>query len=241
MPPTAATPVRLYELVLENGRSSSPYVWRIRYALAHKGLAFETVPLGFTEIPTAFGGRFKTVPVIEHGETTLGESWDIAEYLDRAFPDRPALFSGPQENAMVRLMDMWFSIEVMRKMFVIYVLDIHNAARPEDRAYFRQSREQQRTKGATLEEYTKDRASRLPAVREALAPLRMHLARFPFLGGTAPNYADYIALGTFHWAASVATLPLLARGDEVLRAWLERGFDLYGGIGRDARMKPLFE
>ena len=55
--------VRLYELVLENGRSASPYVWRIRYALAHKGVPFESVPLGFTEIPKVFGGRFKTVPL----------------------------------------------------------------------------------------------------------------------------------------------------------------------------------
>jgi hypothetical protein len=47
----ADTTVRLYELVLENGCSASPYVWRIRYALAHKGLSFESIPIGFTEIP----------------------------------------------------------------------------------------------------------------------------------------------------------------------------------------------
>ena len=47
--------IRLYELVLENGRSASPFVWRIRLALAHKGIAFESVPLGFTEIAQAFG------------------------------------------------------------------------------------------------------------------------------------------------------------------------------------------
>ena len=34
--------VRLYELALEDGRSASPFVWRIRYALAHKGISFET-------------------------------------------------------------------------------------------------------------------------------------------------------------------------------------------------------
>jgi glutathione S-transferase-like protein len=66
--------VRLYELVLENGRSVSPFVWRIRYALAHKGVPFECVPIGFTDIPKVFGGRFKTVPVIEHGSTMLAES-----------------------------------------------------------------------------------------------------------------------------------------------------------------------
>ncbi len=147
---TAPAKIRLYELVLGNGRSASPFVWRIRYALAHKGIAFECVPLGFTEIAQAFGGRFKTVPVIERGDTMLAESWDIAEYIDREFPAGPALFSSAAEREMVRLTDAWFSAEVMRKLFRVYVLDIHNAARPEDRPYFRQSREA-RLKGATLE------------------------------------------------------------------------------------------
>ena len=237
---TLPAKIRLYELALENGRCASPFVWRIRYALAHKGIAFESVPLGFTEIAQTFGGRFKTVPVIESGDTMLAESWDIAEYLDREFSAGPALFSSPAEREMVRLMDAWFSSEVMRKLFPVYVLDIHDAARPEDRPYFRQSREA-RLKGTTLEACTTDRAARLPAIREALAPLRTQLSRVPFLGGSAPNYADYIVLGAFQWVASVSTLPLLARSDEVLRAWLERGFDLYGGLGRDRRSQPLFE
>jgi glutathione S-transferase len=236
---SAASKIRLYELVLDNGRSVSPYVWRIRYALAHKGLLCEPVPVGFTEIPTVFGGRCKTLPVIEHGDTLMAESWDIAEYLDRAFPDRPALFADPAEHAMVRLTDAWFSAEILRKMFFIYVLDIHNSVRPEDRAYFRRTREE-RLKSGTLEEFTADRASRLPALRTALMPLRAHLSRFPYLGGSAPNYADYIALGTFLWVAGVSTLPLLAH-DDSLRSWIDRGLDLYDGLGRDSRMKTLFE
>jgi glutathione S-transferase len=236
----AEAEVRLYELVLENGRSASPYVWRIRYALAHKGVPFECVPIGFTEIPKVFGGRFKTVPVIEHGDTILAESWDIADYLERAFPGQPPLFSGPAEHAMVRLMDTWFSAQIMRKMFRLYVLDVHNAARPEDRPYFRQSREGY-LEGTSLEEFTSDRAATLPALREALTPLRSQLSRFAFLGGNTPNYADYIALGAFHWVASVSSLPLLARSDDTLRRWLDKGFDLYGGLGLDSRMKPLVE
>ena len=150
--PTEAK-IRLYELVLENGRSASPYVWRIRYALAHKGVPCECVPIGFTEIPKLFSGRFKTVPVIEHGVMMLAESWDIVDYLERTFPGRSPLFSGPAEYAMVRLMDSWFTAEILRKMFRLYVLDVHNAARPEDQPYFRQSREAY-LNGTSLEEFT---------------------------------------------------------------------------------------
>jgi hypothetical protein len=42
------------------------------------------------------------------------------------------------------------------------------------------------------------------------------------------------------WVASVSTLPLLAC-DDSLRTWIERCLDLYGGLGRDPRMKALSE
>jgi len=232
--------LRLYELVTLNGRSASPYVWRIRYSLAHKGLSFESVPLGFTDISKQFGGRFKTVPVIEHGATMMAESWDIAEYLDRTFPDRAPLFGSAGERATLRLLENWIGIEILRPMFRIYALDILNAARPEDRPYFRSSRESW-LKGVTLEEFTADRTAQLQKFREGLLPIRAHLARFPFLGGSAPNYADYMVLGLFQWVATVSTLPLLAKDDDVLRSWLGRGFDLYDGIGRAPGMQPLFE
>jgi glutathione S-transferase len=230
--------IRLYELAMENGRSASPFVWRIRYALAHKGLAFESEYLGFREIPDRFTGRFKTLPVIECGNVMMAESWDIAEYLDQAYPERRPLFSNPAELAMVRFVDQWFTAEVMRKMFRIYLLDVHDAAHPLDRPYFRASREKG-MRGRTLEDFTADRISRLPALRDALAPLRAHVAKFPFLGGASANFADYIVLGGFIWAGSVATVPML-QADDTLRPYLERGLDLYDGMARDARMKALF-
>lgn len=230
-------PIRLYELVTDDGLSASPFVWRVRFALAHKGLAFETVGLGFTDIPGAFGGQLKTVPVLEDEGGRLGESWDIVLHLERTYPARP-LFSGPAEAALVRFFDAWFLPEISRKLVLLYALDIFHAVRPADRAYFRESRE--RRFGQSLESLAAERPARLPALREALAPLRTHLARAPFIGGDSPGYADYIALGAFRWIACVATLPPLAK-DDPLGAWLERGFDLYGGMARDPRLKPLLE
>jgi glutathione S-transferase len=236
---TQTQKTRLYELVMANGVSASPFVWRVRFALAHKGISFESVPLGFTEIPTALGGQLRTVPVLEDGQGRLGESWDIVEYLDRAYPERPALFASAAERTMIRFFDAWFAIEILRKLFRLYVLDIFNAARPQDRAYFRESREK-RLEGLTLEACAAGRESQLPALREALAPLRWHLTQRPFIGGDSPSYADYIALGGFLWIASVSTLPPLAR-DDSLGPWLERGFDLFGALARDPRRKPLLE
>jgi hypothetical protein len=65
------------------------------------------------------------------------------------------------------------------------------------------------------------------------------LGESKWLGGSKPNYADYRALGVFLWTASVATTPPLTV-DDPLRDWLERGFDLYGGLGRHHGMHGLF-
>jgi glutathione S-transferase len=229
--------IRLYELALGNGVQPSPFVWRVRFALAHKGLLFETVPLGFTEIPRVLGPDLKTVPVLEDRNGRRAESWDIVEYLEREHPARP-LFAAPGELELARFFDAWFSIEITRRMFALYALDVCNAARPEDREYYRANREARI--GQTLEAFTADREARVPGLREALEPLRWHLKRTPFISGEAPGYSDYIALGGFLWVASVSTLPLLAK-DDPLGGWLDRGLALYGGMARDPLLKPLSE
>ncbi|MFX8608809.1 glutathione S-transferase N-terminal domain-containing protein, partial [Acinetobacter baumannii] len=80
---------KLFELCgREPGRLFSPYCWRSRMALAHKGLAVETVPWRFTETGRlAFAGS-KTVPVLVDGDTAVADSAAIAEHLDAAYPDR---------------------------------------------------------------------------------------------------------------------------------------------------------
>ena len=149
------------------------------------------------------------------------------------------MFSSPAELSVVRLTDAWFMTEVMRRMFRVYVKDVHDAARPADQPYFRASREKN-MKGATLESFTAGRETHLPAIRTALAPLRTHLAKFPFLGGIAPNFADYIDARRVLLGRERRHSAAAGRGD-ALRDWLDRGFDLYGGIGRGPHLRPLFD
>ena len=60
----------------------SPYCWRTRFALAHKGVPVETVPWRFTDTDViAFSGQAK-VPVIRDDGKVVFDSWLIAEYLE---------------------------------------------------------------------------------------------------------------------------------------------------------------
>ena len=53
----------------------SPYCWRVRFALAHKGLPVETIPWRFTEKEAiGFSGQGR-VPVIQDGGRAVSDSW----------------------------------------------------------------------------------------------------------------------------------------------------------------------
>ena len=41
--------ITLYDLVFQDDRRPSPFCWRAKFALAHKGLEWTEVPIGFTE------------------------------------------------------------------------------------------------------------------------------------------------------------------------------------------------
>ena len=67
--------------------------------------------------------------------------------------------------------------------------------------------------------------------RKSLDPLRLTLKTQTFLGGAAPNYADYIVFGPFQWARVVSKFKLLAE-DDLVYAWRERLLDAFDGMAR---------
>jgi len=208
----------------------SPYCWRIRFALAHKGLPVETIPWRFTDkAAIAFSGQ-ERVPVIRDGGTVVSDSWAIAAYLETEYR-APALFGGALALAHARFVNAWADSVLLGGIARLILSDIHDMIDPGDRAYFRQSREARF--GTTLEDTQAGRETRVAAFRETLAPLRLVLRAQPWFGGAAPSYADAIIAGTLMWPRCSSRFAVLA-DDDVIAAWFERMLDLYGGLGRSA-------
>jgi glutathione S-transferase len=222
--------ITLYDLAgAEAERRFSPYCWRTRMALAHKGLGFETVPWRFTEKEKiAFSGQGR-VPVIRDGERVVSDSGAIADYLESHYPDRPSLFGGASGRALTQFVANWTETVLHAGIVRFVVLDIWHHVAPQDREYFRQSREERF--GMTLEEWVKDREAHLPAFRASLAPLRRTVERQDFLCGEAPGYADYIVFGAFQWARAISDFALLAVDDPVA-LWRGRLIDTFDGLAR---------
>lgn len=226
--------ITVYELLGADDRRFSPYCWRTRMALAHKGLEAGWVPCRFTEKDRFAFANYDRMPLMVDGETAIGDSWAIACHLEDAYPDRPSLFGGPVGRAGARFFNEWIATLGGPVMKMI-VKDIHDHLDPADRPYFRESREARF--GAALEELAARRDEARPAFEAAAAPLRAVLAEQPFFCGDAPAYADYIVFGTFQIARSMSPLKLVEPGD-ALYDWRHRMIELYDGLGRSTTAYP---
>lgn len=222
--------LRLYELAgADPERRFSPYCWRTRLALAHKQLPVETVAWRFTEkAAIAFSGQGK-VPVLVDGETVISDSWAIAEYLERRYPERPSLFGGETGRAVTRFINQWTDGVLQAALARLLVPDVFAVLHDKDKAYFRESRE--KFFGCTLEALAARREAYREDLEEALRPLRSTLAKQPFLAGASPAYADHIVFGAFQWARLVSPQRLV-EADDPLHAWQERLLDAYDGLAR---------
>jgi len=223
--------ITMYDLAgIEAERRFSPFCWRARMALAHKGLDVETVPWRFTEkdkLPTPNDGR---VPVIIDDGKVIHDSSAIADYLEERYPDRPSLFPGEAARGLSKFVQNWTETVLQGGLIRLVVLDIWKHIGPKDQEYFRQSREA-RFGGMSLEDVVKDREARLPVFRASLDPLRRTVERQPFVCGAAPAYGDYVVFGAFQWARSISDFELVAADDAVF-AWRGRMLDLNDGLGR---------
>lgn len=218
----------LYDLAgADPARRFSPFCWRIRMALAHKGLEVETVPWRFTEKEKiAFSGQ-GLVPVLVDGGQVVSESWAIACWLEETYPDRPSLFGGCRAGA--RFVNSWTDSVLHPGIARLVLTDILACLGPADQTYFRESREKRF--GVTLEQVVDGRDRRVADFRKDLQPLRITLRSQPWLGGDAPGYSDYIAFGAFQWARVCSPFQVLEADDPVAE-WRGRMLDLFGGLAR---------
>lgn len=229
--------IKLWDLAAaEDDRRFSPYCWRVKMALAHKGLQFESVPWRFTEKDTiAFSGQ-KQVPVLVDGNRFVSDSWAIATYLDEAYPDRPMLFSGEEARTLAYFVKNWVERIVHPAVLRAILPDLFAHLHEKDKAYFRESREKRF--GMALEAYAGELNQALAALRSAVDPVRPVLIESRFLSGRGPGFADYLLFGAFQWARAMSPVRLL-EADDALFGWRERMLDLFGGLARQATGYPI--
>ena len=164
--------IRLYDLAgADPARRFSPFCWRVRFALAAKGLEVETIPWRFVQKDVIAPYGSNKVPVLIDGNRAIADSWAIAEYLEEAYPDRPSLFGGEPGRSLARFVNNWADSVLLPGIAPLVVADIEAVLDAGDKPYFRASREKRF--GRTLEAVQAGRDVAVEAFRRELHPLRM--------------------------------------------------------------------
>lgn len=131
----------LYDLCGRDERLRfSPYCWRVRMALAHKKLEFDTIAWRFEDKEALAFADYDKVPVLCDNEQIITDSFEIMRYLDKAYPESPVLGEGVDYQ---RALFFKYFVErsVTPGLFRIVALDLLDAIHPDDRDYFRKTRE----------------------------------------------------------------------------------------------------
>jgi glutathione S-transferase len=223
--------ITLYDLAGADGRRFSSNCWRIQFALAHKGLPYETVSTRFTDIAAIGDGSYKTIPVIEDKGQHICDSWMIANYLEDAYPNTPSLFGEAGANgpgrSLSQFLQHWGMRAISFPLLHVIIKDIYDRLDPADQPYFRESREARF--GKTLEQMVEGREKTVEEFRGGLNPLRTCLDDQPFLSGATPLYPDYVMAAALLWPRAMTPLKLLD-DDDPLSPWLGRMLGLFDGL-----------
>jgi glutathione S-transferase len=221
----------LYDLALaDEAVRPSPYCWLVKFALLHKGLKFETRPVGFSDKLKYPDPDYGKVPVLIDDGVMVKDSPVILEHLDRKYRERP-LAATAGERASAAFYGAWLANAVYPALAPLLMVRLHAAAAPEDQDYFRRTREARF--GKSLEQFAEapDAPKRMEA---ALAILSAPLTAHDFLGGREANLCDYVVMSPLMWRRC-ATQAELYETPKPVAAWHDRMLDLFGGYARAAR------
>jgi len=206
----------MYQRIGHQERRPSPFSWRIEYAIAHKGIPVEFRPVRFADVETIRGlsGQDK-VPIIVDGDQVVRDSWNIAVHLETRFPDHPSLFGGDVGRGLTRHINFWSDTILAPAIRRLIAADFIYCLAPEDRAYYRRSREAQF--GCTLEVYCADRDRWVAEFESTIAPLEQSLSEQWYLAGAEPAYADYVVFSVLQYARLGSPHEVLRAGSAVRR------------------------
>lgn len=95
--------IELYQFEL------SHYCEKIRLILDYKGLPYRKVEVtpGVGQIDLFRMSGQRQVPVLKDGSTVIADSTEIAEYLEKTYPDRPIIPTDPKQRGLCLLMEQW--------------------------------------------------------------------------------------------------------------------------------------
>lgn len=185
------------------GAPQSPLVWAVRMAAMEKGLDVEFVG-GRPHTPDIVAIQpFGKIPVMKHGDFSLGESRAIALYIDAQSPAAPLVPRDLRAAARAEEWIMHFHTEFAPVMVLRYVVPYFFPAGP----------------GGAPDRAVIDAA--LPALEKLVGILERRLEGRAFLAGDF-SLADIFFAPTLHYANTLPEAARMIAAAPRVAGWLAR-------------------
>jgi len=221
----------LYEHVAENGKVVDPYSWRIRLALAHMEIRVKRVPISLYKFREFFlKEKLLYLPTIIDGERKIESSWEVANYLERNFPESPSLFGGEVGTHLAKFIHSWAEKNLLKHLYALIGQNIYEILELNDRPLFEDFLQDRYNLKCDLIKNQKD--EKVLKFRQSLDPFRLTMLDRPFLSGEIPAYADYILYGPLKWAEEIYPGELI-EGQDIIFLWKSRMDQLFSYLWPD--------
>ncbi|EKM76373.1 hypothetical protein AGABI1DRAFT_115916 [Agaricus bisporus var. burnettii JB137-S8] len=211
--------ITLYDLTKKSPQTTwSPNPFKTRFSLNYKKLPYKIVNLEYLELEPEFkkvgipasstwadGRPLYSSPSIfdDSNYTGVADSYQIAQYLDQAYPDTPKLFP-PGTQALQAAFYARFN-ELLGPFFPFLLPKVPGLLNPESAEYFNRTRAEKFGKSlADLEPKGQERVEAWKKVEEAYNTLYGWLSQSkgPYFMGDTVTFADF-AVGGMIYATEV--------------------------------------
>lgn len=179
----------LYERLGADNLCPSPVGYRVRVALAQKGMNCARVAMRFADVErleAETGSR--TCPALVDGDARFGDSASIVRHLDAVKPGK-MIFRAEDEALDLVAMERELGTRVGKVIAPWFVERIC----PEDRDYFRTSREARF--GMSFAELAAHRSALELDLAFTIGRLASGLERTAFFSGAEPGFTDAVVYG----------------------------------------------
>ncbi|KAK7058529.1 hypothetical protein VNI00_002165 [Paramarasmius palmivorus] len=198
--------IDFYDLACKEGVAWNPNTWKTRFTLNYKGLPYQTTWVEYPDVEALYkklgipatakksdGSPFYTLPVIHDPNTgtIVSDSFQIAEYLDKTYPDTPRVIPPGTRALQAAFVDAFWS-KVINNLFKFMMPKAAWALSKSSEEYFRRTREKEI--GITLEEMypTGEKAEEVWKKAEAdFAVIYGWLREDEFVMGDRASFADF--------------------------------------------------
>jgi len=194
----------------------SPNTWNTRFALNFKGIPYETEWVEFPDVEALCkkigapatgqkddGSPYYSVPTIYDPSTksVVTDSFKIALYLDKQYPDAPKLFPHNTQALIHNTLETVGSVAT--PSFFLVIADIWTSLNEASQGYFRETREKKFAK--KLEEITPEGSEQEEALWKQLDGALKNVGELidltggPYIMGDTVSYADLLLAAQFIW------------------------------------------